>query len=58
MEGLSGLLTSLGSVFTSLMGYVTTIYDFIITNPIALLGLGISLAFVIVSFATKLIRTR
>ena len=53
---LPALLTSLGSVFTSLMGYVATVYDFIITNPLALMGFGISLAFVIVAFAKKLIR--
>lgn len=58
MSDLSTFLTGLGTVFTNLMDYVGTVFDFIIDNPVALLGLGTGLAFTIVAFARKVIRAR
>lgn len=52
------LLTSLGSVFTFLMAQVSTVFAFIIDNPIALIGLGLGLAFTIVAFARRFISVR
>lgn len=53
---LAEFLTTLGSVFTSLMSYVQDVFDFIVTNPLCLLFIGCSLAFIIVRFTKTLIR--
>lgn len=53
---LTEFLTTLGSVFTSLMSYVQDVFDFIVTNPLCLLFIGCSLAFIIVRFTKTLIR--
>ncbi len=47
----SGLLTSLGSVVTWLIGQVGTVFETIQTYPVALLFIGVSLGFVTVKFA-------
>lgn len=53
---LTEFLTTLGSVFTALMGYVGDVFDFIASNPLCLVFIGSSLAFIIVRFTKKLIR--
>lgn len=58
MESLASFLTDLGSVFTALFGYVETVFDFVITNPIALTFIGIGFAGAVLGFALRIIRAR
>lgn len=51
---LSSILTDIGSVFTSLIGYVGSVCETIVGNPLLLLGFSIPLAFAIVSFVRKM----
>lgn len=51
---LSTVLSDVGSVFTSLIGYVGDICETIVGNPILLLGFSIPFAFGIVSFVKKM----
>lgn len=48
---MSALIQSMGSVVTFLIEQVGTVFGIIQTYPIALLAVGISLAFVAVKFA-------
>lgn len=45
-EDMSAITTAATSVLTWLISAATTIYEFLISNPLALLYIGISLAFV------------
>ena len=51
---LDGLLSSIGSIFTALIGYVGSICETIVSNPLLLLGFAIPFAFAIVTFVRKL----
>ena len=51
---LSSLLTSIGSVFTALIGYVGDVCESIVSQPLLLLGVSIPMAFAIVTFVRKL----
>lgn len=51
---LSSVLESIGTVFTALIGYVGSICQTIVDNPILLLGFAIPFAFAIVHFVKKL----
>lgn len=51
---LSSVLSDVGSIFTSLIGYVGSICNAIVENPILLLGFAIPFAFAIVTFVKKL----
>lgn len=51
---LSSVLTDIGSVFTSLIGYVSNICETIVSNPLLLIGFCIPFAFAIVSFVKRL----
>lgn len=51
---LSSVLTDIGSVFTSLIGYVSNICETIVGNPLLLIGFCIPFAFAIVSFVKRL----
>lgn len=51
---LSGVLESIGSVFTALIGYVSDICTTIVGNPLLLIGFCIPFAFAIVSFVKRL----
>lgn len=46
----TGLLTVLESVFTFLVGQLTSLVNIIVANPLLLIPIGISIAFVIVKF--------
>ena len=52
---ISEVLTSLGSVFTWLVGKVGEVFNVIQTYPIALIPIGISIAFVAIRFAKKIL---
>lgn len=51
---LSSVLTDIGSVFTSLIGYVGSVCETIVGNPLLLIGFSIPFAFAIVSFVRKM----
>ena len=51
---LSDVLTNIGSVFTSLIGYVSDVCEPIVSNPLLLIGFCIPFAFAIVHFVRKL----
>lgn len=51
---LSSVLSDVGSIFTSLIGYVGSICNAIVGNPVLLLGFAIPFAFAIVTFVKKL----
>lgn len=44
------VLTTLESVFTFLMGCLTTLVDLVMSQPLLLIPIGITLAFVVVKF--------
>lgn len=58
MEGttttLATVLTDIGSVFTSLIGYVGKVCETIVQNPLLLIGFCIPFAFAIVHFVKRL----
>lgn len=51
---LSSVLTDIGSVFTALISYVSTICETIVSNPLLLVGFCIPFGFAIVSFVKRL----
>lgn len=51
---LSDVLTNIGSVFTSLIGYVGDVCETIVSNPLLLIGFCIPFVFAIVHFVKKL----
>lgn len=51
---LSTVLTDIGSVFTSMIGYVGSICETIVSQPLLLIGFCIPFAFAIVSFVKRL----
>lgn len=55
VSSISDVLTSLGSVFTWLVGKVGEVFSVIQTYPIALIPIGISIAFVAIKFAKRIL---
>lgn len=51
---LTSVLSDIGSVFTSLVGYVGSVCETIVSNPLLLVGFCIPFGFAIVSFVKKL----
>ena len=51
---LASVLTDIGSVFTSLTGYVGDVCGIIVSNPLLLVGFSIPFAFAIVTFVKKM----
>ena len=51
---LTSVLADIGSVFTSLIGYVQSVCETIVGNPLLLLGFTIPFAFAIVKFVKRL----
>lgn len=52
------LLTSLGAVFTFLIGKVADVFAIITANPIAMIPVGVVLAYTIVKFALRILGIR
>lgn len=52
------LLTSLGAVFTFLIGKVADVFGIITANPIAMIPVGVVLAYTIVKFALRILGIR
>ena len=51
---LASVLTDIGTVFESLIGYVSDICTTIVGNPVLLLGFSIPFAFAIVKFVKRM----
>ena len=51
---LASVLTDVGSVFTSMIGYVGSVCQAIVGNPLLLIGFCIPFAFAIVHFVKKM----
>ena len=51
---LADILSNVGTVFTALIGYVGSVCETIVSNPLLLIGVCIPLAFAIVSFVRRL----
>lgn len=51
---LSTVLTDIGSVFTSMIGYVASVCQTIVGNPLLLIGFCIPFSFAIVKFVKRL----
>lgn len=51
---LSTVLTDIGSVFTSMIGYVGSVCETIVSQPLLLIGFCIPFAFAIVHFVKKM----
>lgn len=51
---LASVLTDIGSVFTSLVGYVGDVCETIVGQPVLLIGFCIPFAFAIVAFVKRL----
>lgn len=51
---LASVLSDVGTVFQSLIGYVGSICETIVSNPLLLIGFCIPFAFAIVSFVKRL----
>jgi hypothetical protein len=51
---LASVLTDIGSVFTSMIGYVGSVCETIVGNPLLLIGFCIPFAFAIVHFVKKM----
>ena len=51
---LSTVLTDIGSVFESLVGYVGDVCETIVASPLLLIGFCIPFAFAIVTFVKRL----
>lgn len=55
---MTSLLSTLGEVFTFLIGKVGAVLDVITTHPIALIPVGVVLAYTIVKFALRILGIR
>lgn len=51
---LSTVLTDIGSVFTSMIGYVGSVCETIVSQPLLLIGFCVPFAFAIVHFVKKM----
>ena len=53
-EILASTLTSLGSIFTSLMGYVADVVQTIVSEPLLFIPFGISITYSIIRITKRL----
>ena len=53
-ETLASTLTSLGSIFTSLMGYVADVVQTIVSEPLLFIPFGISITYSIIRITKRL----
>jgi len=52
---MAGLLADLGAVFTFLIGKVGAVFQVITDNPIALIPIGVILAYTIIKFTRRIL---
>lgn len=52
-EQLAPTLTALGSIFTGLMGYVSTVVDTLTSTPLLFIGFGVSLTYSIIRISKR-----
>lgn len=55
-ETLTSTLTNLGSIFTSLMGYVADVVQTIVSEPLLFIPFGISITYSIIRITRRLFR--
>lgn len=53
-ETLTTTLTNLGSIFTSLMGYVADVVETIVSEPLLFIPFGISITYSIIKITKRL----
>ena len=53
-ETLTSTLTNLGSIFTSLMGYVADVVQTIVSEPLLFIPFGISITYSIIRITKRL----
>lgn len=53
-ETLTSTLTSLGSIFTALMGYVVSVVQTIVSEPLLFIPFGISMTYSIIRITKRL----
>lgn len=53
-ETLTTTLTNLGSIFTSLMGYVADVVETIVSEPLLFIPFGISITYSIIRITKRL----
>ena len=53
-ETLASTLTSLGSIFTALMGYVADVVQTIVSEPLLFIPFGISITYSIIRITKRL----
>lgn len=58
VSAMGSLLSTLGEVFTFLIGKVGQVLSVITENPIALIPVGVGLAYTIVKFALRILGIR
>lgn len=58
LNAMTSLLSTLGEVFTFLIGKVGQVLSVITENPIALIPVGVVLAYTIVKFALRILGIR
>ncbi len=54
-ENLATTLNALGSIFTGLMGFVTTVVDTITSTPILFIPFGVTLTYSIIKISKRLL---
>lgn len=55
---LSSILTDLGSIFTAVFGWVPTVFETILGNPLLFLMIAIGIPFIAIGVVKRLLRTR
>lgn len=55
---LSSILTDLGSIFTAVFGWVPTVFQTILGNPLLFLMIAIGIPFIAIGVVKRLLRTR
>lgn len=55
---LSSILTDLGSIFTAVFGWVPTVFEAILGNPLLFLMIAIGIPFIAIGVVKRLLRTR
>lgn len=58
MEGftIASIITTVGEILTAFIGWLGTVFDFLISNPLALFGIISPFALVLVPKGLKLVR--
>ena len=58
MEGLTGFLASVSSVFTTIIGLVADVFELFVTEPILIFLFGLMFSGAVIGFCMRVIRRR